>query len=98
LHFRTLKQRPRTMLSEDGTKVLNIWFLPHHTDMLIAYKKLSDQDCQSALTHHLVIVAALHDILQYLCTHAQLGSAQARLGSRADRQLTADWGGISGIS
>jgi len=85
------------MLSEDGTKVLNIWFLPHHTEMLVAYKKLNDQDCQAALSHHLVIVAALHDILQYLCAHSQLGSAQARLGSRADSQLTADWGGISGI-
>jgi len=85
------------MLSEDGSKVLNVWFLPHHTEMLVAYKKLSDEDCRTALTHHLTIVAALHDILQYLCTHSQLGSAQARLGSRADRQLTADWGGISGI-
>jgi len=85
------------MLSEDGSKVLNIWFLPHHTEMLVAYKKLSDEDCQLALSHHLTIVAALHDILQYLCSHSQLGSAQARLGSRADRKLTADWGGVSGI-
>ena len=92
-----LRRRPRSVLSEDGTKVLNIWFLPHHTEMLVAYKKLSDQDCQSALSHQLVVVAALHDILQYLCAHSQLGSAQARLGSRADSQLTADWGGVSGI-
>jgi len=85
------------MLSEDGNRVLNIWFLPHHTEMLVTYKKLGDEDCTVALSHHLTIVAALHDILQYLCTHSQLGSAQARLGSRANRQLTADWGGINGI-
>ena len=85
------------MLSEDGTKVLDIWFLPHHTEMLVAYKKLSDEDCQLALSHHLTIVAALHDILQYLFAHSQLGSAQARLGSRSNSQLSADWGGISGI-
>jgi len=94
---RTLRRRPRAMLSEDGTKVLNIWYLPHHTEMLVAYKKLSDADCHLALSHHLAIVAALHDIFQYLCAHAQLGSAQARLGSRADSKLSADWGGISGI-
>jgi len=97
LHFRMLRRRPRAVLSEDGTKVLNIWFLPHHTEVLVAYKKLNDQDCQVSLSHHLVIVAALHDVLQYLCAHSQLGSAQARLGSRADSRLTADWGGISGI-
>ena len=96
-HFRMLRRRPRTVLSEDGSKVLNVWFLPHHTEMLVAYKKLSDQDCYQALSYHLVIVAALHDILQYLCAHSQLGSAQARLGSRADFQLSADWGGINGI-
>jgi len=92
-----LRRRPRTVLSEDGSKVLNIWFLPHHTEILVAYKKLSDARCQLALSNHLVIVAALHDIFQYLCAHSQLGSAQARLGSRANSRLTADWGGISGI-
>jgi hypothetical protein len=84
-------------MSEDGTHVFNIWFLPHHTEMLIAYKRLNDADCYRALSNHLVIAASLHDILQYLCAHSRLGSAQARLGSRANSQLAADWGGIDGI-
>jgi len=84
-------------MSDDGSKVLNIWFLPHHTEVLVAYKKQSDQDCYTSLSQHLVIAAALHDILQYLCAHAQLGSAQARLGSRADSRISAEWGGINGI-
>jgi hypothetical protein len=84
-------------MSEDGTHVFNVWFLPHHTEMLVAYKRLNDADCYRALSNHLVIAASLHDILQYLCAHSRLGSAQARLGSRANSQLAADWGGIDGI-
>jgi len=84
-------------MSEDGARVYNIWYLPHHTEMLVSYKRLGDAECQQALSRHLVIVASLHDILQYLCAHSRLGSAQARLGSRANSQLAADWGGIDGI-
>jgi hypothetical protein len=38
--FRSLKKRPRRVLSEDGRHVLNIWFLPHYTELLTAYKRL----------------------------------------------------------
>lgn len=85
------------MLSEDGRHFLNLWFIPHYTELLLMYKAMSNADCKQALTHHLRIVASLHDIIQYLCAHAKLGSSQARLGSKKIDFVSADWGGSEGI-
>lgn len=45
------------------------------------------------------ILSSLHDICQYLCAHARLGSSHARLGSQKLEfsGVTADWGGTEGI-
>ena len=45
------------------------------------------------------LVSSLHDICQYLCAHARLGSSHARLGSQKLEfsGVTADWGGTEGI-
>ena len=61
------------------------------------YKRLDDEACRTALTYHLRLVAALHDILQYLCAHARLGSSKARMGSQRVEIVSADWGGTEGI-
>lgn len=90
-------ERPRRVLSEDGLHVLNIHFIPHHTEVLVMYKVLDDERCRAALTYHLRIVAAIHDILQYLCAHARLGSSVVRLGSQKISVVSADWGGTEGI-
>ena len=77
-YLRVLKKRPRRVLTEDGKHLLNLWFIPHYTELLIMYKALSDRACKTALTFHLRLVSALHDIVQYLCAHSRLGSSQAR--------------------
>lgn len=61
------------------------------------HKKLEDEMCVRALSYTLMIVAALHDMLQYLCAHSKLGSSHARLGSRKMEFVSADWGGTEGI-
>ena len=94
---RTLHQRPRRVLSGDGTEVLNIWFIPHYTETCVMYKELNDEDCNKALIYHLKIIGALHDILQYLGAHSRLGSSQAVLGSNKAAFVSADWGGAEGI-
>ena len=45
------------------------------------------------------LISSLHDICQYLCAHARLGSSHARLGSQKLEfsGVTADWGGTEGI-
>ena len=61
------------------------------------FKTMNDTSCYKALQNHLCIVSALHDILQYLCAHAKLGSAGMRLGSRQAELVCADWGGTEGM-
>ncbi|XP_052781335.1 uncharacterized protein LOC128217918 isoform X2 [Mya arenaria] len=94
---RQMRKRPRRVLSPDGKHVLNIWFIPHHTETLIMFKTLNDEHCVLALTYCLIIVSALHDMLQYLCAHSRLGSSHARLGSRKMEFVSADWGGTEGV-
>ena len=94
---RQMRKRPRRVLSPDGKHILNIWFIPHHTETLIMFKTLDDEHCMRALTYCLMIVSALHDMLQYLCAHSRLGSSHARLGSRKMEFVSADWGGTEGV-
>ncbi|XP_070191909.1 uncharacterized protein [Littorina saxatilis] len=94
---RQLKKRPRRVLSQDGSHVLNLWFIPHHTEVLIMFKHLEDDLCYAGLAFTLSIVSSLHDILQYLCAFSHLGSSTARLGSRKMEFVSADWGGTEGI-
>ncbi|KAH9494550.1 hypothetical protein Btru_042420 [Bulinus truncatus] len=94
---RVLKKRPRRLLSNDGRHVLNIWFIPHYTEVLVMFKTLDDDACSRALSFSVSIVAALHDMLQYLSAHAHLGTSQARMGSGKIEFVSADWGGTEGI-
>ncbi|XP_076118208.1 uncharacterized protein LOC143085614 isoform X2 [Mytilus galloprovincialis] len=94
---RTNKKRPAQLLTTDGKHVLNVFFIPYHLEALVMYKKLDDSQCTRALSHSLVIVSAMHDMLHYLCAHARLGSSHARLGSRKMEFVSADWGGMEGV-
>lgn len=95
--FRTNKKRPAQLLTTDGRHVLNVFFIPNHLEALVMYKKLDDSQCMRALSHSLIIMSAMHDMLHYLCAHARLGSSHARLGSRKMEFVSADWGGMEGV-
>ena len=77
-YYRDLKKRPRRLLSPDGAAFLNLWFIPHHTEVLHMFKTLDEDTCARALTQCLRIIASLHDIMQYLCAHSKLGCSNAR--------------------
>ncbi|KAK3774803.1 hypothetical protein RRG08_034892 [Elysia crispata] len=94
---KVMKKRPRRLLSKDGRHVLNIWFIPHYTELLVMFKHLDDESCSRAMSFTLSIVATLHDMLQYLSAHARLGSSHARMGSQTMEFVSADWGGTEGI-
>ncbi|PIK38490.1 hypothetical protein BSL78_24687 [Apostichopus japonicus] len=94
---RQLKKRPRRLLSQDGSTLLNLWFLPHHSEVLIMFKTLENEACVKALQCTLRIVSSLHDILQYLCAHSKLGSSPGRVHLQQKEYITADWGGTEGI-
>ncbi|XP_077981616.1 uncharacterized protein LOC144436648 [Glandiceps talaboti] len=95
---RTIHKRPKRILSSDGTTLLNLWFVPHHSEVLIMFKTLDNDTCIRALRLTLQLVAAVHDILHYLCAYSKLGSSHARMGSKRMEFVTADWGGTEGIS
>ena len=42
------------------------------------FKTLDEDTCLKGLHLAVKLLAALHDILQYLCAHAKLGSSHAR--------------------
>ncbi|XP_034153387.1 coiled-coil domain-containing protein 162-like isoform X2 [Esox lucius] len=95
---RKFQRRPRSLLSADGRTVLNLWFLPHYTEVLLMFKTLDDLACSQALHHTLEIVSGLHDIFYYLVTFARLGNpGDFSSRRRGAGQLTADWGGCEGI-
>lgn len=85
------------MLSADGENLLNLWFIPHHSEIVLMFKHLPLEQCSRALEVLCRITAALHDIMQYLCAHSKLGSGQAMLGSQKVEFVSADWGGTEGI-
>lgn len=85
------------VLSDDGEYLLNLWFIPHHSEVLLMFKHLPVENCIRALEHMCRITAALHDMMQYLCAHSKLGSGQAMLGSQEVKFVSADWGGTEGI-
>ncbi|XP_062896851.1 uncharacterized protein si:ch73-242m19.1 isoform X1 [Mobula hypostoma] len=93
---RKLHQRPRSLLSPDGRTFLNLWYIPHHSEVLIMFKTLEQKVCWRALYQTLEIVAALHDIFSYLCCFAQLGSSPSVVSQKM-QPLAAVWGGLEGI-
>ncbi|XP_030051526.1 uncharacterized protein LOC115465264 [Microcaecilia unicolor] len=94
---RTFQKRPRSVLSADGRCFLNLWFVPHPSEVLIMFKTLPEKAMFRALYHTLQILAALRDIVAFLFSFAQLGNASSNLEFLKAKSLTADWGGIEGI-
>ncbi|XP_019133387.2 uncharacterized protein si:ch73-242m19.1 [Larimichthys crocea] len=84
----------RQLLSADGKTLLNLWFLPHFSQVLHVFKTLDVSECAAALRRTLQIVSALHDIVYYLVSFSRLGNAE---DSDAPGSLAADWGGTEGI-
>uniref|UniRef100_A0A8C5QPJ6 DUF4549 domain-containing protein n=1 Tax=Leptobrachium leishanense TaxID=445787 RepID=A0A8C5QPJ6_9ANUR len=88
---RTFQERPHSLLTEDGRVFLNLWYIPHPSEILVMFKMLPEKEAFRALSQTLRIVAAMHDIVFYIFSFAQLGN------STITQTLTADWGGTEGI-
>ncbi|XP_017555415.2 uncharacterized protein si:ch73-242m19.1 isoform X3 [Pygocentrus nattereri] len=94
---RIFQPRPRQLLSADGKTLLNLWFIPHFSEVLIMFKTLEEKACCQALQHTLTIISALHDIVFYLVSLASLGNPKSSFGCSGELKLTADWGGSESI-
>ena len=89
-----MKNRPRRLLSDDGQRVLNIWFIPHFTEVLGVFRKLDDRIARTALSHYAKIAGVLHDVLHYFCAFSTLGT---NTNKKQHNSISATWGGNEGI-
>ncbi|XP_066478823.1 coiled-coil domain-containing protein 162-like [Tiliqua scincoides] len=95
---RSFQRRPHSLMSADGRFILNLWFIPHPSEVLMVFKTLPEETGYRALRQTLQIVAAFHDIIGYILTFAQLGNAPKCLDYQCPpAHLTADWGGTEQI-
>ncbi|XP_025756859.1 uncharacterized protein si:ch73-242m19.1 isoform X3 [Oreochromis niloticus] len=90
------------LLCADGRTLLNLWYIPHFTEVLRMFKTLDVSACDEALRHTLQIVSALHDIIHYLISFSKLGNRQDSLRwgrghDTAGSHLAADWGDTESI-
>lgn len=95
-----LKKRPRKFLSEDGSQLINLWFIPHFNEILVIFQDFETTKCTELLKLILKLVSSLHDICQYLSALARSGSSHSRKQGDASKEYptdTADWGGVEGI-
>ncbi|XP_073432247.1 uncharacterized protein [Dendrobates tinctorius] len=94
---RIFQERPHTLLSDDGRIFVNLWYIPYSSEVLSMFQMLPEKAAYRALYQTLQIIAALHDIVSYILSFAQLGNSCGGFGSVLNRDLTADWGGTEGI-
>lgn len=86
---RSLRARPRRVLSTDGTKLYNLWFIPHFIEVLFIFRHLDDESCTRALRCMARLAGVLHDILHYLIAYARLGISSARITPEQRLQIVA---------
>ena len=91
------KKRPRKLLSEDGSKVLNIWFIPHYLDLVVLFKKQPDDVSLKALKDSVRIISALNDILNLIYTNACLTSGSNTSTKTKKRVDFSSWENTGGI-
>ncbi|XP_040584075.1 uncharacterized protein LOC101831404 isoform X2 [Mesocricetus auratus] len=95
---RSFQRRPRSLLSPDGRVFLNLWFIPHPSEVLCMFKTLPEEAAFRALKLTLQLVASLHDIVAYLFSFAKLGNFPSCFDSPlSPGPLRNDWGGQEGI-
>ncbi|XP_072594559.1 uncharacterized protein [Vulpes vulpes] len=95
---RTFQPRPRCLLSADGKVFLNLWFIPHPSEVLVMFKTLPEKAAFQALQLTLQLMAPLHDIVAYLFSFAKLGNCPTCFEFPLSAHLLkGDWGGIEGI-
>ncbi|XP_037698208.1 uncharacterized protein LOC119539130 isoform X3 [Choloepus didactylus] len=95
---RSFQPRPRCLLSADGKVFLNLWFIPHPSEVLVMFKTLPEKAAFRALKLTLQLVAPLHDIVAYLFSFAKLGNCPACFEfPLSPNPLRGNWGGAEGI-
>jgi hypothetical protein len=71
------QQRPKMILNENGTDLVNLWYIPSFIEQLTIFKnaKLDINELQKRLRNLLRIVSSLNDLIHIIVAYAQLNSA-----------------------
>ncbi|XP_023578090.1 uncharacterized protein Ccdc162p [Octodon degus] len=95
---RSFQRRPQSLLSEDGQIFLNLWFIPHPSEVLLMFKTLPEKAAFRALKLTLQLIASLHDIVAYLLSVTTLGNCPACFEfPLSPRPSRGTWGGAEDI-
>nr|XP_040139111.1 uncharacterized protein LOC101969599 isoform X5 [Ictidomys tridecemlineatus] len=95
---RSSQLRPPCLLSADGKVLLNLWYIPHPSEVLVMFKTLPEKEAFRALTLTLQLMASFHDIVAYLFSFVQLGNCPAGFEFPVSPDpLRGDWGGTEDI-
>nr|XP_045011483.1 uncharacterized protein LOC101610720 [Jaculus jaculus] len=95
---RRFQPRPRSLLSADGRVFLNLWFIPHPSEVLVMFKTLPEKAALRSLKLTLRLIAPLHDIVSYLFSFAKLGNCPSCFEfPLSPSPVRSDWGGSEGI-
>lgn len=86
---RELRKRVRRVLSMDGTRFYNLWFIPHFIEVLFVFRQLDDEEATRALRSMCRIAGALHDIVHYLVAFARLGINSSKISTEQRAQIYA---------
>jgi hypothetical protein len=69
--------RPKMIVSENGTDLVNLWYIPSFMEQLSIFKntKLDANELEKRLRNLLRIVSSLNDLIHIVIAYAQLNSA-----------------------
>jgi hypothetical protein len=86
------KKRPRKLLSDDGERLLNLWFIPHYTEILTLFKRRNDEFSCKTLKLCVRIIGALNEILHFIyamaCINVSVVSSASATSPNADGSST----------
>jgi hypothetical protein len=76
--------RPKMIVNENGTDLVNLWYIPSFIEQLTIFKnaKLDMNELQKRLRNLLRIVSSLNDLIHIVVAYAQLNSAATNTEQR----------------
>jgi len=79
--------RPKMILNENGTDLVNLWYIPSFIEQLTIFKnaKLDMNELQKRLRNLLRIVSSLNDLIHIVVAYAQLNNAATHAEQRCKR-------------
>ncbi|EDV29701.1 uncharacterized protein TRIADDRAFT_52371 [Trichoplax adhaerens] len=97
--IRQVQKRSSSFLSEDGSKLFNLWYIPTYEEVIQMFKALPIKQSVQRLKDALKLVSTLHDICQYVIAFAKMGSSLtlSSVSKQNNTGIKANWGGIEGI-